>query len=284
MLYSFDALGTVWNIELTKQLLSATKLQELLNIVINFENNYSRFLPNSKLTILNKKQEFLNPSQEFIELCQFALESYKNTGGVFNIGTGGILEKYGYGIPSSLYDLDTIPELTKSLIINPKQLTLKGSLHLDFGGFGKGWLIDKLTNWLLSEKISDFIINAGGDIFSNIKTEILIKTPDHLSALGTTFINKEAFAASSKKLRTWQKDNKNYQHIINFKNTPDNEYSCVKAKNAKIADMLATTFLMSDLDEIKQLASYYQVDYFIISSSGQMYISENFSFLAKLSR
>lgn len=205
MVCSFEALGTIWNVEFINSKLSSEKLKELSTIVLNFENDYSRFLPNSKLTILNKQQKFLNPSPEFIAMCRFALDSNTITNGIFNVGSGGILEKYGYGIPSSAYDIDSVPELAKSLLIKSDKIVLRNSLHLDFGGFGKGWLIDKLANWISYINIPDFIINAGGDIFSNIKTRILIKTPDNKAIMGSTVINKEAFAASSKKNKNLEK-------------------------------------------------------------------------------
>lgn len=276
----FKALGTIWNINYEHENNNYNKI--ILDAVKQFESSYSRFIKNSYISQLNGGKVIKNPKQELAQMMQFAKDSYVNTNGCFDISVGGILEQNGYGnysniaINSSLPYYNFIKNGKSSISINNNEI------HLDFGGFGKGWLIDKIAN-IFGNNVPEYVINGGGDIYSKNKDKqkIYLEHPSiQDNYIGYTLINNIALAVSSNQKRTWQYNNKTYSHVVDTSNKDmANLQSFVTAPNAKLADMLATTLLIADNKTIKNLQKIYNFDYLIIKNNGTFTKSKSFNFI-----
>ncbi len=94
--FSFKGLGTQFII-LTPAALSNAQKNTILNSVESFEDNYSRFRKNSKLSKLNITKQLDKPSIEMQQMLKFAIKTWGATNGLFNISIGGVLEIQGYG-------------------------------------------------------------------------------------------------------------------------------------------------------------------------------------------
>src|SRR6056297_1446739 len=107
MKWSFNALGTTWWIEIFDDL-SPTTSDEVKDFVAGFvrtyENNYSRFKPDSLLSQLNRERSFTTPSQEFQQLLTYGKQLYLRSDTHFNLLTGHILEARGYDASYSFTD------------------------------------------------------------------------------------------------------------------------------------------------------------------------------------
>ena len=103
--FTFEALGTKWWIELfesiSEQRLTALK-KDCEAFIMTFEDNYSRFKPNSCISIINRGRALKEPSQELIDLLTFGKQKYLETDTLFNILTGHIQEAKGYDAEYSL--------------------------------------------------------------------------------------------------------------------------------------------------------------------------------------
>ena len=275
----FKALGTIWNIDYNSKTNSYNKI--ILDAVKQFESDYSRFVSNSYISQLNSGIIVKNPKQELIQMLQFAKNSYVNTDGCFDISVGGTLEQNGYGNYTNITTNNSLPYYNyvkagkSSININNKKI------HIDFGGFGKGWLIDKIAN-IFGNNVPDYVINGGGDIYvkSKVKQKIYLEHPSAQDTyIGYTLINNKALAVSSNQKRTWQYKNKTYSHIVdpNNKNIT-NLQSIVTAQSAYLADMLATTLLIANIATIKNLQKIYKFDYLIIKNKGTFTKSKDFNF------
>ncbi len=243
-----EKLGTIWFFEffdLEKKDLDKIE-NKIFQIMDNFENDYSRFLENSKLNILNKNKIFENPDKEFLELLSLAEKSFFQTNGAFNILVGDFLEKSGYDKKYSFKaqkKLPKIPDFQEAIFFDKNKIILKGDFKIDFGGFGKGYLIDKLAFFLKENKIKHFLINGGGDIYAteNKKKkgfEIFLKNPqDEKKIFAKIILKNEALCVSSSFYRKWQSENKEFSHLVGSEN-PENSF--VISKKAVDADIWAT--------------------------------------------
>lgn len=251
--FTIDALGTRWWIELFEEVpeerLTALKT-DCEAFIDTYERNYSRFKHDSLISKLNTDRKLENPSQELIDLLTFGKQKYLETNTLFNILTGHIQEANGYDAEYSFMMADTIPlpgNPVTDLVISGSEITLSGYSKVDLGGYGKGFLIDRIAERLQEEHgLKYFLINGGGDMYATSDNEkpieIHIEHPTEPGTfIGTTTLFNEAFAASSPHKRKWKTKDGEQNHIIG--EAADGSH--VKAKSAKEADFLATLKLLT---------------------------------------
>jgi thiamine biosynthesis lipoprotein len=138
-------------------------------------------------------------------------------------------------------------------------------VKIDLGGVAKGYSIDKTGEILKKAKISNFIVNYGGDMLvcgkkGNKNWIVGIKNPLKTGFLKTIVVKQkcEGIATSGDYERFVFKKNKKYSHIINPKtgNPVEEAHSVtVIAKNAIDADAFATAISVKhkDLNFIKKI-------------------------------
>lgn len=267
----FDALGTHWWIETPNKTLSQGDKDKVLQKVMTFQSDYSRFLPDSYIGVLNSTKSLERPPTELLHMLAFARDVFKASGGIFNISVGGKLAQLGYGkgqsrsvIKDNLWDHVT---MTSEIITIPEHV------EIDLGGFGKGWLIDAIGELLVALGYSEFVINGGGDILvkSAKPIELALEHPyDPTQMIGTTRITDGALGASSNTKRVWVKDGKKHGHIIDPRTGETSESEIVatyiQASTALIADTMATILLIApDLEQT--LKEKYQLKTILLQSS-----------------
>jgi thiamine biosynthesis lipoprotein len=170
----FHALGSeifvtlVGNVDTFEVIFAEIKLR-----VTNFEQKFSRFLPNSELSLFNKNAgEKVNISAEFRDILLAAQTLAKQTDGVFNPFILPTLQKSGYkGSWPTPDDFDENLDFSARKIANVNKLVIGKDfaqipVHsaLDFGGIGKGFLLDTVSSFLLTKNLAGFWLSLGGDI------------------------------------------------------------------------------------------------------------------------
>ncbi len=278
----FQAIGTAWFIDLPDKYLSLET--EILNVVHKFEADYSRFKPSSYVSQLNTTGVVTKPNQEFVDMLDFANDTYFKSGGLFNISVGGQLENNGYGQvpsrPNKIYS-----NYTKYLTIQPDSVTIsKPDMHIDFGGFGKGWLIDKLANKLNEAGVPKYIINGGGDIYSHGSQQSVIYIEDPTKPdyyIGKVNIKNQSLASSSNIKRTWQVNGNEYSHIVDptGKNSHDIASVHVIAKTSLLADTVATILYIANSFKRPDIAKIFDVEYLIVTDGLKTSSSPGFKLL-----
>ncbi len=260
VLPAIAALGTTWLVELFDEVDTETAdetyslIRRFLSV---FEAKYSRFKPDSVISTVNSAKILEHPDETTIELLTLGQQLYRDTGGIFNILIGEHLIARGYDADYSFApteEPEIIPSPLESLIITPERITLTAG-HIDLGGYGKGYLIDRLADWLHERGFKHFLINGGGDMYatSDHGAPVTIYL-EHPSAPGTyvakTTLKNQGFAASSTHKRRWKVSGKEYSHIVDTsaeKSSNADEFGIyVKAPEAVTADAWATTLLISD--------------------------------------
>ncbi|MFA5929599.1 MAG: FAD:protein FMN transferase, partial [Candidatus Micrarchaeia archaeon] len=153
--------------------------------------------------------------------------------------------------------------------------------EIDFGGFGKGFALDRVSSLLEGHGVSHYCINAGGDIFARrgdgeSPWEILLEHPDDPSrAIGKVPIDNCSIAASAPNRRKWGE----FHHLLNAKTgKPAKGVKAVFAiaKTGIEADAYATALFTAGFEEGIALSSRLPVEALIISSQDKMFQSKGF--------
>ena len=249
-----EKLGTTWWFEffdLDEEQTEYVKIR-LSEYMDTYENNYSRFIDESIVCQLNDTGVVTDPSAEFLGMLQIATDAYRETNGVFNIAVGDHLEKSGYDRTHSFHSVETpdsIPKLDDVLSVSEGEVRLDINARIDFGGFGKGYLIDLLVVFIQNELgLQEFLINGGGDIYATSQNgepiSIGLQDPqDRKKSVGSLQLHNQGFAASSPYVRVWtDQDGVEHNHLVGSEQL---NAVFVTAPTATVADIWATTLAIT---------------------------------------
>ncbi len=234
---------------------------------------FTRFNEDSELSNLNRSSgDWVVVSEEFFKLIKFMLKMNKDTQRVFDPTIIDFLEVYGYNKDYDFSKLEN-PSLDKMVMNIAKNRASANEIELDdlkssvklvtgqkieLGGCGKGYALDQSRDILLKLGFKNFLIDGGGDLLANgfndkgVLWEVgLYNFEKEQKVLkGMTKLDNEALASSG----GWARKVKQFHHLINpTSGTPENKFTTVfvRAKDAIIADSLATTLFVGGEEAIK---------------------------------
>lgn len=277
---SFEAIGTQWVIDCFSSVSDKDKLESLiLSRIEDFDKTYSRFRKDSLIFQISRKAGKYTFPPDSKELFALYNSFYQITDGAFTLLIGNTLTEAGYDASYSLTPkkINKVPDASSVYSWDYPKLVTKKPYILDFGGLGKGYLIDIVSNLLKENGINSFCIDAGGDIYChNLEKPMRVglENPnDTKQVIGVIETNNKSICASSGNRRKWDK----YHHIIDPKTlkSPENILaSWVVAKDGVTADGLATClFLVTP----EKLSKYFKFEYFILYPDFKFKKSKNFS-------
>lgn len=281
-----QALGTHWWIEPLDHEFSAATSQLITVVIRQFEQAYSRFRPESLLGILHDTKQLANPPLEMVDMLRFGLDMYQRSDGLFNMSVGAKLEQLGYGKQSD-DDARISSDLLRDITVSTEVVTIAQHVRLDFGGFGKGWLIDKIGAQLQAQGHDGFIINGGGDILvrADVPTEVVLEHPyDKTLGIGAVRLKHGSIAGSSGQKRMWTAlDGAPAHHIISpgtglSGGSAASVHVCAQngMRDALLADTLGTVLLLAGSQQRQKLAADFNVTYLVIDEQLQFYVSHGF--------
>jgi len=261
LLPALEGLGTAWRIEVFDEMDDKTAevaVGDLSSFITTFEAKYSRFKKDSLITTLNETRVLNNPDPETLSLLKLGQTLFTNTDGVFNFLVGQVLEARGYDANYSFTSIDwssELPNPLNDLVIEDDVIRLQTG-KVDLGGFGKGWLLDRVVERLIeAHGITHALVNGGGDIYATSDCgqpiEIYLEHPRSTGTyVAKTRLKDCGFAASSTHKRRWKSGGKEYSHIVDTtppKSVSVDDYGIyVKAPSAVTADAWSTTLLIRD--------------------------------------
>jgi thiamine biosynthesis lipoprotein len=295
---SFETIGTKFEITIWDGIaeLQFEKITDSVkNICKEFDNKYSRFKPNSFIRKLSEQVGEVDIPDDCLELIDI-LGIYKKvnflTDGQINPLVGNTLADYGYDEKYSLQEKNEVrqtPRFDDVVEIKPHQLVLREKVLIDLGAMGKGYLIDKIYEFLLNEKVEGknlekYLVDGSGDIryYSKNKEEIVcgLEHPtDTTKIIGKLKISCGSLCASSLSRRNWSNNysTKKYHHYFNpMTNNFSDEIiaTFVCCLEAKFADILSSALFFTDPEK---LLSEFKFEYLIINNQMQIKKSDNFN-------
>lgn len=288
--YNGKAMGTNYSIAIVcdNKDLANSLYAKASNNISNYEALFSRFLSDSELSILNKKRSSI-VSEEFLRLTLKAYQLFVKTKGIFNPLVQ--VSRFGYDknfieikedkniLDNSLYDID----FSKVIIDKEKSyIHLKEGQKLDFGGFLKGYLAEKLADEIKSygNRIKGVVVNIGGDIYTkgldkngnkfvfNIYNPIL-KDKDIIVTL-----YNEGLATSGTYKRSWFNLNKKMHHILDITGNKNPETDIISVsiihKDGSFAEAYTKVFLSVEPNKALKLLEEDDISFIIIKNDGKV--------------
>lgn len=286
------AMGTDFSISIVCE--SAETARALLegagDTIHAYEERFSRFLPESELSQLNTARA-MTVSPDFLEVLLEAQRLFMLTRGVFNPLVQ--IERLGYTtsfetledapvppVANDTYNINfsttSIDSLTGSVILSEGQ-------RLDFGGFLKGFLAEKIARKIMESEndIQGVIVNLGGDIHTrgvdsggapflfSIYNPITQKDDFHIPLKDTSL------ATSGTYKRTWMQSGVPTHHILDISGTQNPESNIVSAsvihERGGMTEACAKVFLTLGPERACTLLAGITLRYIIITSNGTVH-------------
>ncbi len=256
----------------------------------------------STLTDLNDKLRKGEPFEVNPTLLPLILQSqqlYTQSNGLFNPAIGKLIELWGFykdnpednqSIPSK-EDIDSLLKSNPNMMdirISGTELTgFNQDLQIDFGGYAKGFGVDRLVELLKAQGINNALINAGGDIrgigfVGDRPWRIAIQHPIKDKTLGWIELeDDESIFTSGDYRRKYSVDGKQYHHIIDPRTGYPSEHAhsvTVIHPSGAIADAAATALMVAKPSEWFDIARRIGLNHLlVVDKDGQLYSDQLFA-------
>jgi thiamine biosynthesis lipoprotein len=145
---------------------------ELRAYIEDFEQRFSRFRPSSELSRINATAgQRTEASREFVALLKTAVSLSEATDGLFNPFILPKLQEAGYkGSWPTSHEQGEAPQYQERkvatvdmVLCGADWVRIPAATALDFGGIGKGYLLDRLAA-LVPNELPGYWFSLGGDI------------------------------------------------------------------------------------------------------------------------
>jgi FAD:protein FMN transferase len=166
----------------------------------------TRFSPDSELTSLNSSEgRWVDVSPEMEELLREAIRAFDISAGLVNAAVLPSMEAIGYARPLAegntavaLEGVRLLPPLPDVLVVRSGAARLEPGCGLDLGGIAKGWMADRLREWLGPNALA----NLGGDLSAGGAGPRGDGWPVGLAS-ATVMLQEHGAATSSTRRRRW---------------------------------------------------------------------------------
>ncbi len=253
---------------------------ESFKIFESFEQEFSRFSPDSDLSKLNiQKKKCM--SDRCIDVLNLSKRIHTLSSGYFNplvylprIGYTESFEKNTFKKENSRVNLDY-----DTLKVEGNVVSLEDHQNLDLGGIIKWYSVDIVKDFLESQGYKKFIVNAGGDIYVSWKSTIAIDSPfEQGDIFALLDIKNSAISTSGTYKRTWKLWKQEYHHIISpetYTNNHEIISISIISKKCVISDTYATACIAMGVSQAKLFLKNQNMTALIICRNKQVEIVGN---------
>lgn len=245
--------------------------KEIDSLFNDINKSLSTYIPDSDISKLNRN-EISEVDHYFVEVFNTSKSIYLETEGVFDPTIGNVVNAWNFGAETNkfLTDSTTIDSLMQFVGFNKIKLTNNTiskpvSTYLEFNAIAKGYGVDVIGEFLESKKITNYLVEIGGEIRvkgKNIEKgspwKVGLDEPrfdGKQSVFKALKLKNEAMATSGTYRKFKMDENGNrYAHIIDTKTgypTKTNILSVsVKAADCMTADAYATAFQAMGIEKV----------------------------------
>ena len=206
-----------------------------LELCGDLESKLSRTREDSDISRVNSaKGEWTEVSDETIELLQRGVMRSYESDGAFDITVGGVTKLWDFHAEESeakLPDEEALAEAVKHVdyrnieILRNKVRLADPETEIDLGGIAKGYIGDRMTEFLESKGVVSAVINLGGNVICiGGKTDeddfvIGVEAPfsDRTEIIGKINARDKTLVTSGIYERRIEVDGKTYHHILDTK-------------------------------------------------------------------
>jgi len=269
---------------------SAELLCEAEQVFHDIEERFSRFRPSSELSRLNDMSgRRVTVSTEMFHLLDQCRRFHRVSGGLFDPAILPGLEAAGYDrsfelVASCVAEANPTTSTPghgsiADLALDHGRRTAQAppGVRLDLGGIGKGHAVDRAAQLLAPA--TDFLIDAGGDIFASGDGPdgdgwlVAVANPlQEDGQLGVVRLRGQALATSTVTRRRWQRDSRWLHHLIDPRTSEpaltDTLSVSVTAPSAVEADVFAKVALLLGSEKGKRFIDAHGAHALFVGSTG----------------
>lgn len=230
---SYSETGTYFDTVITITLYDKEEvplIQDCFELADHYEKLFSRTLPDSDVTRINQAEgEYVTVDQETIDLIEDGLEYCELTGGAFDITAGALSDLWDIRnnpgvIPDESDIRDAVSTIGwENISIRDHQAALqqKGAM-LDLGAIAKGYIADRMKEYLVSRGVSSGMINLGGNVLvigskpDGTPFHVGIQRPFDKTnqVLASVSVSDKSVVSSGNYERYFELDGRIYHHIM----------------------------------------------------------------------
>lgn len=270
-------------------------IDDCFSLCREYENKFSRTKEGSEIYQLNKNGK-ANVSRETLELIQEGLYYSKISNGSFDITIEPVSSLWDFNSEKpSLPDAAQLEKATKK--VNYKNVKIDGNevkfledgMGIDLGAIAKGYIADRLKDYLTENGVKSAVINLGGNVLcigkntSGDNFAIGVQEPerDSTKVAKVLSVDDKSVVSSGTYERYITVDGVNYHHILNPKTGYGYQNGLVEvtiiSDKSVEGDGLSTTCLSLGLEKgMELLNSTKGVCGMFIDKNGKMYYSDGF--------
>lgn len=228
----------------------------------------SQYQENSEIAEINSEGVLKVPTIEVQEMVARSLYFYHQTGGAFDITVKPLIDLYKKSFASSQIptekEIDSVLKMVGSQYINLQGKSIvmgQPGMGLTLDGIGKGYVVDRASEILTQNGVTNHLINAGGDIRTSGHAAvgrpwtIAIEDPLKKKEYPDIITMGDGAIATSGNYEIFYDREKLFHHIVNSKTGHSPQFLnsvSVTAKTVMDADAMATAvFVMEPKDGLR---------------------------------
>jgi thiamine biosynthesis lipoprotein len=261
---------------------AAESFQEMERVV----NLLNRYDPSSALSFLNVEGAIPDPPPELYDVMLKARLYHDASEGAFDSTVQPLVDLFRSMQPSESKVLEAVSAMDGSKVeMNGKGITLGlPGMGVTLDGIAKGFVVDRMAAVLGRQGLSDFLINAGGDIRSvgvredGKEWRVGVQDPAKAGDLPDVIGLSNFAVATSGSYEIYFDRERTHHHIVSARTgtSPQTSQSVsVVAPTTLAADALATAvFVMEPERGIRFIGSFPQCACLIVDEGGRQWKSK----------
>lgn len=276
-------------------------LQDALALCDKYEKIFSRTRTDSEIYLLNEgklpqEDGYYILSEECAELIEKGLYYSELSGGAFDITIEPLSSLWDFTSgEKQIPDPQTLAEAQKH--VGYEKVELKGNkirfqedgMGLELGAIAKGYIADKIKEFLISEGVESAVIDLGGNVLcigarpDGEAFRVGIQKPfaDRNETVATAGIRDRSVVSSGIYERYFEKDGKLYHHILNPKSGYPYENGLtavtILSDESVDGDGLSTVCFALGLEKgLELINSLPDTQAVFITEDGELHYSEHF--------
>lgn len=263
------------------------KAANALALCRKYEKKFSRTDKESELYKLNNSAS--SPKGELLSLIEKSVSFSKASDGAFDITVAPLCDLWDIKsrtVPPTQKEID---EALKN--VGYEKLTLSpfdsGGRTIDLGAVAKGYIADRLGEYLREKNVQDAIIDLGGNILLIGEFTVGVRNPFKPDELFAKITLKDKSAVTSGAYqRYFEYEGKRYHHIIDPRSGQSAQSGLasvtVISSSSETADALSTAIYVLGEEGISLCEKYENTDAFLITDDGEVVTTDGFSEKYKL--
>lgn len=276
-------------------------LDHCMELCDQYEQIFSRTLETSELYRLNHHllEDAGGVSQlspELADLIRRGLEYGQLSDGRFDIAIGPVSSLWDFtsdspSVPDDRLIQEALPLVDdQDVMLDGQEITFrKEGMQLDLGAIAKGYIADRLKEYLLDAGVNSAIINLGGNVLcvgsrpDGTPFRVGLQKPfaDRNETIGTIQVSDLSVVSSGIYERYFEQDGQLYHHILD----PATGYPCdnnliavtILSRESTDGDALSTACFSLGLEEgLKLIESLEDVEAMFITDDQEIHYSSGF--------